>query len=166
VTGRVVIIMGSMADREHVARIAAACAEFGLPVEQRVASAHKSAHHLLDLLAAQSAAGDPLVYITVAGRSNALSGMVDANVVAPVIACPPVSSAFGGADIYSSLRMPGGVAPLLVLDPGAAALAAAKILAVGDAALRARVAAFQATLTQQLIDDDSSLSQAPGPATL
>ena len=93
-------------------------------------------------------------YITVAGRSNALSGMVDANVTAPVIACPPYSDEYGGADLYSSLRMPSGVAPAVVLEPASAALLAAKILAVADAALRKRIAAAQRAQTQHLIDTD------------
>ena len=84
------------------------------------------------------------VYITVAGRSNALSGVVDANSRHPVIACPPYGERFGGMDLLSSVRMPGGVAPMLVLDPEAAALAAAKILGVGDPALAQRIAAWQA----------------------
>jgi 5-(carboxyamino)imidazole ribonucleotide mutase len=154
---KVVIIMGSLADREHVDKIVAACAAYGLCVEQHVASAHKSPRYLLDLLARFEAGEERVVYITVAGRSNALGGMVDANVSAPVITCPPVSTAFGGADIYSSLRMPTGVAPLVVLEPSAAALAAAKILSLGDDALRQRVIAYQTALTQQIIDDDSAL---------
>jgi len=153
----VVILMGSLADREHASKIAEACAEFGLSVEQHVASAHKSPHHLLDLLAAYEAHQQPVVYITVAGRSNALSGMVDANVSAPVIACPPISSAFGGADIYSSLRMPSGVAPLVVLEASGAALAAAKLLGLADPTLRKRVADYHASLTRQIIDDDRAL---------
>jgi 5-(carboxyamino)imidazole ribonucleotide mutase len=112
---------------------------------------------VLDLLAQSEAGEEHLVYITVAGRSNALGGMVDASVSAPVITCPPVSPAFGGADIYSSLRMPTGVAPLVVLEPTAAALAAAKILSLGNHALRQRVIAYQAALTQQIILDDSAL---------
>ncbi|MFO7697628.1 MAG: AIR carboxylase family protein [Anaerolineae bacterium] len=154
---QVMILMGSLADRDHVDKIAAACAGFGLTVEQHVASAHKSARYLLDLLAKREADPEPVVYIAVAGRSNALGGMADANVSAPVITCPPASSAYGGADIYSSLRMPTGVAPLVVLEPSAAALAAAKILALGDDALRQRVIDYQASLTQQIINDDSAL---------
>ena len=156
-SGRLIIIMGSLADRDHVNKIVEACASFGLAVEQHVASAHKSARYLLDLLQAQENKGENVVYITVAGRSNALSGMVDANVSAPVIACPPISSAFGGADIYSSLRMPTGVAPLLVLEPTAAALAAAKILSQSDDALRQTVQKYQASLTEQIIHDDGVL---------
>jgi phosphoribosylcarboxyaminoimidazole (NCAIR) mutase len=68
---------------------------------------------------------------------------VDAQVTAPVIACPPASEAFGGLDILSSLRMPRGVAPLVVLEPENAALAAAKLLALARPELRSMVAGAQ-----------------------
>ena len=112
----VVILMGSKSDLPFVSKITDALEAYGIRYERRVASAHKSARYLLDLLAQYEASGEVGVYITVAGRSNALSGMVDANVAAPVIACPPYSDKYGGADIYSSLRMPSGVAPAVVID--------------------------------------------------
>lgn len=151
------IIMGSKADLSHGQAIAEALKAFGIASELRVASAHKATRYVLDLLAAYEADPRPKVYITVAGRSNALSGVVDANVTAPVIACPPYSDRFAGADIYSSLRMPSGVAPAVVLEPAAAALLAAKILALADPALRARIAAAQAAAAQQIMDDDASI---------
>ena len=89
------------------------------------------------------------VYITIAGRSNALSGMVDANVSAPVISCPPYSDKFGGADVFSSLRMPSGVAPMTVLEPTGAALAAAKVLAIGNPSLREKIVNYQAAQTNE-----------------
>lgn len=155
----VVILMGSKSDAPFVERITAALDELGVAYERRVASAHKSARYLLDLLSDYEAGGQVGVYITVAGRSNALSGMVDANVAAPVIACPPYSDKFGGADLFSSLRMPSGVAPALVLEPAGAALLAAKILAVGNASLRARVAAAQRAQTDQVIAADVEMAK-------
>ncbi len=134
----VVILMGSPSDLPFVNKITAALDQFGIAYECRIASAHKSAAYLLDLLAQYEANGRVGVYITVAGRSNALSGMVDAHVAAPVIACPPPSEAFGGADVYSSLRMPSGVAPALVLEPQNAALLAAKILGLREAVRQAQ----------------------------
>ena len=122
--------------------------------ETRIASAHKVTRYLLDLLDEYEQDGQPHVYITVAGRSNALSGVVDANSRHPVIACPPYGERFGGMDLLSSVRMPGGVAPLLVLEPEAAALAAAKILAIGDPALAERIAARQAEVRDQAMADD------------
>ncbi len=85
-----------------------------------------------------------------AGRSNALSGLVDAAVTAPVIACPPLSTAFAGADVFSSLRMPSGVAPLVVLEPRNAALAALKMLALAVPALSQRVRAERRQQQQRL----------------
>jgi len=154
----VVILMGSRADLPFVEKICAALDRFGIPWERRVASAHKSPRHLLDLLAHYESDPRPKVYITVAGRSNALSGLVDANVVAPVIACPPYSDRFAGVDVFSSLRMPSGVAPAVVLEPEGAALLAAKVLAGHDSALRERVRDYQATLTAQVITADEELS--------
>jgi 5-(carboxyamino)imidazole ribonucleotide mutase/phosphoribosylaminoimidazole-succinocarboxamide synthase len=155
----VVILMGSKSDLPFVAKITDALSEFGISYERRVASAHKSAHYLLELLGQYEHSGEVGVYITVAGRSNALSGMVDANVTAPVIACPPYSEKFGGADLYSSLRMPSGVAPAVVLEPAAAALLAAKILGRGDEKLRERIAAAQRTQMVTLVMADKELNR-------
>lgn len=150
----VVILMGSKSDLPFVDKITAALDELGIAYECRVASAHKSARYVLDLLAQYEAGGEVDAYITVAGRSNALSGMVDANVTIPVIACPPYSDKFAGADLYSSLRMPSGVAPAVVLEPAAAALLAAKILAVANPHLREQIAQAQRTQTEKLIAAD------------
>src|SRR5690242_11172342 len=118
----VVILMGSRADLAHCEKIAESARSFGLDTVLRIGSAHKTAEHTLALLRQYEADPRPKVYITVAGRSNALSGFTDGAVSAPVIACPPSSEAFGGADVYSSLRMPSGVAPAVVLEPTNAAL--------------------------------------------
>ena len=75
--------------------------------------------------------------------SNALSGFTDAQTHCPVIACPPYSEKFGGADLYSSIRMPSGVAPLTVLSPENAALAAAKILGLSNPGIQKRIIDFQ-----------------------
>jgi phosphoribosylaminoimidazole carboxylase PurE protein len=139
----IVIILGSPADRPWSDKILQALERYGLHAEVRVASAHKTPGHLLDLLKEWESRQQPLVFITVAGRSNALSGFVDAQVTAPVIACPPPSEAFGGMDILSSLRMPRGVAPLVVLEPENAALAAAKILGLSCRETREGVAQAQ-----------------------
>jgi len=153
----VVILMGSKSDLSFVHKITVALDELGIAHTERVASAHKSALYLLDLLEAYEAGGDVGVYITVAGRSNALSGMVDANVTAPVIACPPYSEKFAGGDLYSSLRMPSGVASAVVLEPASAALLAAKILSVADPALRRRIAGLQRAQTEKLIEADEEI---------
>jgi len=151
-----VILMGSKADSPHCQKIAEAARQLGLEVVQRIGSAHKTPAHVLKMLAEYETGTRPVVYITIAGRSNALSGFVDGAVSSPVIACPPSSEAFGGADILSSLRMPSGIAPALVLEPANAALCAAKIFAIHDPAIRQRVRGFQQQQAQKVIDDDTN----------
>lgn len=153
----VIILMGSKADLEHGQKIAAACQEYGLETVLRVGSAHKTPEHVSRLLAEYEAEARPKVYITVAGRSNALSGFVDGAVDAPVIACPPLSEAFGGADIFSSLRMPSGIAPALVLEPANAARLAAKILGLADARVREAVSRLRRRAAEKILEDDESI---------
>jgi len=155
----VVILMGSRADEPHCQKIADAARELGLEVVLRVGSAHKTAEHVTGLLRAYESDPRAKVYITVAGRSNALSGFTDGLVSAPVIACPPPSDAFGGADIYSSLRMPSGIAAAVVLEPANAALLAAKILGLNDPAVQARVTAFQRRQAEKIRSDDAEINK-------
>jgi 5-(carboxyamino)imidazole ribonucleotide mutase len=149
--GTVKIIIGSPADRPWADKIVNCLEEFGIAADLRVASAHKTPDYLLTLLREWEAEEEPHVYITIAGRSNALSGFVDAQVTAPVLACPPPAESFGGMDILSSLRMPRGVAPLVVLEAANAALAAAKVLGLADAGLRAAVGESQESERQRVI---------------
>ncbi len=148
---QVILVLGSPADRPWSDRIVAALQRFSLTNEVVIASAHKTPEYLLGLVRGWEEQDGPRVYITVAGRSNALSGFLDAQVTAPVIACPPASDSFGGMDLLSSLRMPRGVAPLAVLEPENAALAAAKILGVGLEAVREAVATSQREERERVI---------------
>jgi 5-(carboxyamino)imidazole ribonucleotide mutase len=153
----VVILMGSKADLNHCQKIVEACKGYGLDVVLRIGSAHKSPEHVLAILRKYEADPRPKVYITVAGRSNALSGFVDGAVSAPVIACPPSPEAYGGADVFSSLRMPSGIAPALVLEPNGAALLAAKVLGLVDARVHAAVTGIQSRAVELIIQDDQAL---------
>jgi 5-(carboxyamino)imidazole ribonucleotide mutase/phosphoribosylaminoimidazole-succinocarboxamide synthase len=150
--------MGSRSDLEHGKAIADALDDFGIPTEIRVASAHKSPTFLLDLLANYESDGGQKVYITVAGRSNALSALIDAQVTAPVIACPPYSSRFGGADIFSSLRMPSGVAPAVVVAPAGAALVAAKIFALANPSIADAISRMRVEMSDKIRSDDADLN--------
>jgi 5-(carboxyamino)imidazole ribonucleotide mutase/phosphoribosylaminoimidazole-succinocarboxamide synthase len=156
----VVILMGSKSDSAHCAKIAAALDGYGIEHESRIGSAHKTPAHVSNMLAEYASSGRPLVYITVAGRSNALSGFVDGAVDVPVLACPPHSDTFAGADLFSSVRMPSGIAPGLVLEPANAALLAAKILGLVDAGISRRVRAFREENTGRVLEDDNDLREA------
>jgi 5-(carboxyamino)imidazole ribonucleotide mutase len=139
--GKAVIIMASERDLEFCREIAKHLKALEVDYEFRVASAHKTPEKVLEIL--KEFEGEKIVYVTVAGRSNALSAFVDANTSKPVIACPPYSEKFGGADIYSSLRVPSGIGSLVTIEPEGAAIAAAKILSVGNKELEKRIKAYQ-----------------------
>ena len=158
-TALVPILMGSKSDMAHAEKIGAALDKYGVPYEYRIGSAHKTPAHVLEILETYEADPRPKVYITIAGRSNALSGFTDAQLNSPVIACPPVSSSFGGNDIYSSLRMPSGVAPAVVLEPSGAALLAAKIIALFDDDVRAKLIEQRQGYIDTILADDAQARQ-------
>src|SRR5947208_17101246 len=128
---QVIIIMGSKSDLSHAQAVFKTLKTLEISYQMRVCSAQKATKRLLEMLKTYEQNG-PLVYITIAGRSNALSAVVDANTRYPVIACPPYSDRFGGMDVLSSLRLPSGIASPTILEPEGAALLAAKILALSD----------------------------------
>ncbi len=154
--GRVVILSGSSSDSEWVAKITGALEKLGVTYVTRIGSAHRVPQHVLELLHSYDTDDTPTVFITVAGMSDALSGLTDANVVSPVIACPPKSDSFGGLDVLSSLRTPPGVAPMVALDPTNAAIGAAKILGLGDASIASQVQADQQRRAKRVLDGDNT----------
>lgn len=135
--------MGSERDLEFCHAIKEYLKALEVEYAFRIASAHKTPEQVLGVL--KEFEKEKIVYITVAGRSNALSAFVDANTSKPVIACPPYSEKYGGADLYSSLRVPSGIGSTVTIEPEGAAIAAAKIFALDDKELEKRVAYYQLT---------------------
>ena len=131
------ILMGSKSDEPHARKIAEHLSKFGIKAEPYVASAHKVPELVLDIVNDFNKSSDEIVYITIAGRSNGLSGVTAANSVHPVIACPPFSDkADYLANIHSSTIMPSDTPAMTVIDPQNAAMAAIRILALTDKANR------------------------------
>ncbi|MDR0470999.1 MAG: AIR carboxylase family protein [Nitrososphaerota archaeon] len=147
-TGLAIIIMGSERDLEFSREIAKYLKLLGVSYEFRVASAHKTPLTVLEIL--KEFENQPVVYLTVAGRSNALSAFIDGNTAHPVIAIPPYSEKYGGTDIYSSLRVPSGIGSVVTIEPEGAAIATAKILALNDSVLLANVKTYQNNKKQEL----------------
>jgi 5-(carboxyamino)imidazole ribonucleotide mutase len=152
---KVVIIMGSKADLDWAKKIEEPLIGFGIEVVTRIASAHKVPLKCYELI--KQYEKENVVFITIAGMSNALSGFADAQTHCPVIACPPYSDKFAGADIYSSLRMPSGVAPLTVLSPENAALAAAKIIGLTNPDIQQKIDAYQEKKRADIEEADKNL---------
>ena len=124
---KTVIIMGSTSDEPHAKKITDRLDEYGIAWEQHAASAHKNPLKVLEILEANKDQAD-IVYITIAGRSNALSGFVAANSEFPTLGCPPFSDkADMLVNIHSTLQMPSNTPVLTVIDPGNCALALKRI---------------------------------------
>ena len=157
-SSKVIIIMGSKGDLSHARGVAKTLKALEISYEMRVCSAHKATQRLMEILRTYEQGG-PLVYITIAGRSNALSAVVDANTRYPVIACPPYSDRFGGMDLLSSLRLPSGIASPTILEPEGAALLAAKMLALSDEQLLKRIVYYKEQFVSDLAKADEEVQR-------
>ena len=128
---KTVIIMGSESDKDFVQKITSKLSELNIEFEEHVASAHKQPKEVLEIIEKNNESNDKLCYITVAGRSNALSGFVAASAKQPVLACPPLKDKMDYlVNIHSTLQMPSKVPVMTVIDPGNAALAVQIILSL------------------------------------
>lgn len=152
---KVVIIMGSKADLDWANQIGNVLKTLEIEVVTRIASAHKVPLKCYELI--KNYEKENVVFITIAGMSNALSGFADAQTFCPVIACPPYSDKFAGNDIYSSLRMPSGVAPMTVLSPENAAFAAAKIIGLSNPDIQIKISQYQEKKRMELEEADNSI---------
>jgi len=110
-TGCAVIIAGSDSDRNHVEKIVSALKMYEIPYEVRVCSAHKSPGRLLELIGEYEGRDGALVYVAVAGGTDALSGTLAFNTDQPVISCPP-----DGLN-HSCLTNPPGSSNATILNP-------------------------------------------------
>ena len=156
---RVAVIMGSDSDWSVMEAAAHALAEFDVPFEVGVISAHRTPSRMLDY--AKSAAGRGLeVIIAGAGGAAHLPGMVAAATPLPVIGVPVPLARLDGLDsLLSIVQMPAGVPVATVSIGGArnAGLLAVRILGATDPAMRSRVERFQAELEATVIEKDTAL---------
>ncbi len=120
--------MGSESDMPHAEKIAQTLQAEAIAFEYFVRSAHKDPVGVFNFVK-QHDDEARVLFITIAGRSNALSGVVAANTKKPVLACPPFKDKLDFlVNINSTLQMPSKTPVLTVLDPENCALAAARIL--------------------------------------
>ncbi|BBY17251.1 5-(carboxyamino)imidazole ribonucleotide mutase [Mycolicibacterium litorale] len=156
---RVGVIMGSDSDWSVMTDAAEALAEFEVPFEVGVVSAHRTPGRMLDY--ARNAA-DRGIEVIIAGAGGAahLPGMVAAATPLPVIGVPVPLARLDGLDsLLSIVQMPAGVPVATVSIGGArnAGLLAVRILAAADPKLRARMVAFQEGLEQMVLEKDAAL---------
>jgi 5-(carboxyamino)imidazole ribonucleotide mutase len=153
------VIMGSDSDWPTMAPAAQALAEFDIPYEVHVVSAHRTPRDMLNY-AAEAAGRGLRVVIAGAGGAAHLPGMVASMTPLPVIGVPvPLKHLDGLDSLLSIVQMPSGVPVATVSVAGArnAGLLAVRILASADAALLQRMVAFQEALAQTARDKDAAL---------
>jgi 5-(carboxyamino)imidazole ribonucleotide mutase len=156
---RVGVIMGSDSDWSVMADAATALAEFDIPFEVGVVSAHRTPARMFDY--AQRAA-DRGIEVIIAGAGGAahLPGMVASATPLPVIGVPVPLARLDGLDsLLSIVQMPAGVPVATVSIGGArnAGLLAVRILGASDPQLRGRIAAFQEQLATSVLEKDAAL---------
>lgn len=148
------VIMGSTSDYEVMAGAVETLEQFGVAFEKRVVSAHRTPDLLCSY--AKSARERGLqVIIAGAGGAAHLPGMVASMTTLPVVGVPVKSRALNGLDsLLSIVQMPAGVPVATTAINGAknAALIAVSILALKDEALAAKLEAFRARQTADVLD--------------
>ncbi|WP_207067413.1 MULTISPECIES: 5-(carboxyamino)imidazole ribonucleotide mutase [unclassified Mycobacterium] len=156
---RVGLIMGSDSDWPVMGDAAEALAEFDVPFEVGVVSAHRTPGRMLSY--ARDAAGRGIeVIIAGAGGAAHLPGMVASATPLPVIGVPvPLARLDGMDSLLSIVQMPAGVPVATVSIGGArnAGLLAVRILGASDPALQERMISFQAGLEQMVLEKDEAL---------
>lgn len=150
------IIMGSMSDAEHAEKISVPLKKWGIDGQYRVCSAHKNSPGIIRMISSYDTNKDlTVVYITIAGRSDGLSGTVAGHTTRPVIGCPPYSDKYGGSG-PSTYYMPSRTPVLYVPDPENAALAAVRIFALNDEELSKELNKYMIDTHNNLETDDLS----------
>jgi 5-(carboxyamino)imidazole ribonucleotide mutase len=158
---RVGVIMGSDSDWSVMQDAAAALAEFDIPAEVRVVSAHRTPQAMFDYARGAAERGIEVI-IAGAGGAAHLPGMVASLTPLPVIGVPVSLAPLDGLDsLLSIVQMPAGVPVATVSIGGArnAGLLAVRILGSFDRVLRARLVEFQAQLAESVRAKDTVLQQ-------
>lgn len=131
------IILGSVSDKPYADSIIEELEVYEIPYKLIVASAHKVPERVFEIVTDYNKSDDAICYITIAGRSNGLSGVVAANSIHPVIACPPFKDKSDYlVNIHSTVQMPNDTPVLTILEPKNTAQAIARIFGLLDKKLK------------------------------
>lgn len=156
----VAVVMGSDSDLPVMNDAVAALAEFGIPHEVKIVSAHRTPRAMIDF-AAEAAGRGIRVIIAGAGGAAHLPGMIASVTTLPVIGVPvPLKNLDGLDSLLSIVQMPAGipVATVAIGNARNAGILAVRILASGDDALTAKLAEFAAGLEAMVVEKNARLA--------
>jgi 5-(carboxyamino)imidazole ribonucleotide mutase len=91
-TGCALVVAGSESDEVRIQEIVASLEKFEIPHQVRICSAHKQPQELLEMIDECNSLGGSMAFVTVAGGTDALSGILSYHALGPVISCPPDAS--------------------------------------------------------------------------
>ena len=157
---KVGIVMGSASDLPVVKKAADVLAEFGVPYEMHIYSAHRTPDEARDFARGARENGFG-VLIAAAGMAAHLAGAIAANTTLPVIGIPCKSAALEGMDaLLATVQMPSGIPVAAVAIDGAknAAFLAVEILAVTDEELSEKLAAHRRRQAEEVLAKDRELN--------
>ena len=160
-TRKTAIILGSDSDLPIAEKSIDVLRRLGLPFSVHVISAHRTPEHARDFAKSAVSAGYGAI-IAIAGKAAHLAGVLAAHTRIPVIGVPVKSSDLGGMDaLLSTVQMPSGVPVACVaIDGGAnAAWLAARILALGDSELSARLEDEAAKMAESVDQKNHEVSE-------
>jgi 5-(carboxyamino)imidazole ribonucleotide mutase len=158
---KVAVVMGSISDKEVADKSVEILKKFGVEVEMRVVSAHRTPYETLDF--AKKAEEDGIeVIIAIAGKAAHLAGVIAAITPLPVIGLPIKSSTMDGMDsLLSIVQMPKGVPVATVAINGGenAGLLAVQILSVKYPELREKFKEYKMEMSKQVMEMDAQLKK-------
>lgn len=157
----VAVVMGSDSDFPTMEPAVAVLRDFGIEVEARVVSAHRSPEAMLEF-GKSAAANGYRVIIAAAGGAAHLPGMLASVTTLPVIGVPVAITDLDGVDaLLSIVQMPAGVPVATMAIGGAvnAALMAARILAVADPELTAALEQYRTDLADRARRGDAEVAR-------
>ena len=157
---KVGIVMGSDSDLPVIQKAVDQLRALEIPFEVHVYSAHRTPVEARDFSLSAREQGFGVI-IAAAGMAAHLAGAIAANTTLPVIGIPCKGPALDGMDaLLSTVQMPSGipVATVGVNNGANAALLAAQILAVEDAALADRLSARRAADTAKVLEKDAGIA--------
>ncbi len=159
----VALLMGSDSDLPRLEPCVETLRRLEIPFEARVLSAHRTPKQLVEFVE-QAPGRGVQVFLCAAGGAAHLAGVVAAHTDLPVVGIPMDNPPVGGLDaLLATVQMPGGVPVVSVAVGGGgpmnAALFAARILALADADLAERLAAFREEQAAAVIRKDESLRE-------
>lgn len=159
---KVAVIMGSDSDLPVVKDAITKLKSFGIEVEARVMSAHRTPHEACEFAGKAEENGFGVI-IAAAGKAAHLGGVLAAHTTLPVIGIPIKSSTLDGLDaLLATVQMPSGIPVATVAINGAenAAILAVQMMAIYDRELAGKLAEMKAQMAKAVLAKDAKLQEA------